>query len=246
MSVEQLQQEDNKQMLPVYLEIVQRNSARIGDLITELLKSSRPSELQFERTSLQGVMDEAITGALDRITLQRINMKIRYSDDPAWINADKQKLRMAFLNIIINALEAMENRKGELDISVEYDPSQHNVIIRDTGVGIPEENITRLFEPYFTSKRNGMGLGLASTLNILQSHKANIDVQSTLNKGTAFTNLLSCISKLKWFPGEQTINLTVIFHFRLPRTFLLFQLRSAYQNKQTFCWNCYSNSTRSP
>ena len=187
MSVEQLQQEDNKQMLPVYLEIVQRNSARIGDLITELLKSSRPSELRFERTSLQGVMDEAITGALDRITLQRINMKIRYSDDPAWINADKQKLRMAFLNIIINALEAMENRKGELDISVEYDPSQHNVIIRDTGVGIPEENITRLFEPYFTSKRNGMGLGLASTLNILQSHKANIDVQSTLNKGTAFT-----------------------------------------------------------
>lgn len=187
MSVEQLMQEDNKEMIPVYLEIVHRNSDRIGDLITELLNSSRPSELEFERTSLQGVLDEAITGALDRITLQRINMKIRYSDEPAWISADKKKLRIAFLNIIVNALEAMENRKGELEITVQNDSTEHRVIIRDTGIGIPEENISRLFEPYFTSKRNGMGLGLASTLNILQSHKANIDVDSIINVGTAFT-----------------------------------------------------------
>jgi signal transduction histidine kinase len=187
LSVEQLLQEDDKEMIPVYLEIVHRNSDRIGDLITELLNSSRPTELQFERTSLQGVLDEAITGALDRITIQRVNMKIRYSDEPALISADKKKLRIAFLNIIVNALEAMENRRGELDISVENDSAEHRVIIKDTGIGIPEENISRLFEPYFTSKRNGMGLGLASTLNILQSHKANIDVQSILNEGTVFT-----------------------------------------------------------
>jgi signal transduction histidine kinase len=59
-------------------------------------------------------------------------------------------------------------------------------MIRDNGCGIPEENISRLFEPYFTSKRNGMGLGLAATLNILQSHKASIDVTSMLKKGTTF------------------------------------------------------------
>ena len=193
LSVEQLLQEDNKEMIPVYLEIVHRNSDRIGDLITELLNSSRPTELQFEKTSLQGVLDEAITGALDRITIQRVNMKIRYSDEPAWISADKKKLRIAFLNIIVNALEAMENRRGELDISVENDSAEHRVIIKDTGIGIPEENISRLFEPYFTSKRNGMGLGLASTLNILQSHKANIDVQSILNEGTVFTISLQAL-----------------------------------------------------
>lgn len=186
MSIEQLMQEDNKDMIPVYHEIVLRNSDRIGDLITELLNSLRPSELEFERTSLQGVLDEAITGALDRITLQRINMKIKYSDEPAWISADRNKLRIAFLNIIVNALEAMENRKGSLEISVENDSAEHRVLIMDTGIGIPEENISRLFEPYFTSKRNGMGLGLASTLNILQSHKANIDVDSVVNVGTAF------------------------------------------------------------
>jgi signal transduction histidine kinase len=59
-------------------------------------------------------------------------------------------------------------------------------VISDNGCGISEENISRLFEPYFTSKRNGMGLGLASTLNIIQSNKGAIDVKSTLNVGTSF------------------------------------------------------------
>ena len=63
----------------------------------------------------------------------------------------------------------------------------HTVVIKDNGCGIPEDHISRLFEPYFTSKRNGMGLGLAATLNILQSHKANIDVTSVINQGTTFT-----------------------------------------------------------
>ncbi len=63
---------------------------------------------------------------------------------------------------------------------------QTQVIIKDNGCGITEENLSRLFEPYFTAKRNGMGLGLSSTLNILQSHKAEVEVQSKLNEGTSF------------------------------------------------------------
>ena len=63
---------------------------------------------------------------------------------------------------------------------------EHVVIISDNGSGISQENLGKLFEPYFTSKRNGMGLGLASTLNILQSHDAFVDVQSKLNEGTSF------------------------------------------------------------
>jgi signal transduction histidine kinase len=61
------------------------------------------------------------------------------------------------------------------------------VSIQDNGCGISQENLSHLFEPYFTSKRNGMGLGLASTLNILQSHQASIDVQSAVEEGTSFT-----------------------------------------------------------
>ncbi len=100
--------------------------------------------------------------------------------------ANKEKLRIAFLNIVINAVEAMEPGIGVLTVSIDSAKNVHSVIIKDNGCGIPEENVSRLFEPYFTSKRNGMGLGLAATLNILQSHKANIDVTSVLKQGTVF------------------------------------------------------------
>ncbi|HYK57425.1 MAG TPA: ATP-binding protein, partial [Flavisolibacter sp.] len=74
-----------------------------------------------------------------------------------------------------------------MTISIYSVKDTHVVAIKDNGCGIAEENISKLFEPYFTSKRNGMGLGLAATLNILQSHKANIDVTSIVNHGTMFT-----------------------------------------------------------
>jgi PAS domain S-box-containing protein len=188
MSVEQLahttEEEDENTL---FLDIIQRNSKRIGDIITELLDTARPTELTFERYSLQSVMDEAIAEALDRITLQHINMDLRYTNHPCYIMANKEKLRIAFLNIVINAVEAMEPGSGILSITIDTQKNMHTVIIKDNGCGIPEENISRLFEPYFTSKRNGMGLGLAATLNILQSHKANIDVSSVLKQGTTFT-----------------------------------------------------------
>jgi len=100
--------------------------------------------------------------------------------------ADTEKLKIAFLNIIINAVEAMEEGSGLLEISVMEDLHSHLVHIKDNGCGISEENLSKLFEPYFTSKRNGMGLGLATSLNIIQSHKASIEVQSNPNQGTVF------------------------------------------------------------
>lgn len=189
MSVEQLLQDPSQPdpvETPLFLDIIQRNSKRIGDIITELLDTSRPTELVFDTYSLQAIMDESISEALDRITLQHVNMQIRYSNEPCYIMANKEKLKIAFLNIIINAVEAVESVTGEISISIDGMKESHVVTIKDNGCGIPEENISRLFEPYFTSKRNGMGLGLAATLNILQSHKASVDVTSALKQGTTF------------------------------------------------------------
>lgn len=189
MSVEQLLQnnEGNIEEAPLFLDIIHRNSKRIGGIITELLDTSRTTDLVFDKCTLQGVMDESISESLDRITLQHVNMQIRYSNIPCYVMANKDKLKIAFLNIIINAVEAVEMITGELNISIDTSKDAHIVTIKDNGCGIPEENISRLFEPYFTSKRNGMGLGLAATLNILQSHKATIDVTSALKQGTTFT-----------------------------------------------------------
>jgi len=90
------------------------------------------------------------------------------------------------LNIIINAIEAMKAGEGKLTIGIKNDNANYVVSIDDNGSGISEENIAKLFEPYFTSKSNGMGLGLAATLNIFQSHTALIEVQSKINQGTSF------------------------------------------------------------
>jgi PAS domain S-box-containing protein len=168
-----------------YLEIIQRNSNRIGALITELLNSSRPVEMKMENHVLQSIMDESILDAIDRLTLQRIKLEIKYPDTPVHVTVDKEKLKLAFSNILINATEAINHKQGRISVVVNYTPDP-SIVISDNGCGISEENISRLFEPYFTSKRNGMGLGLASTLNIIQSNKGAIDVKSTLNVGTSF------------------------------------------------------------
>lgn len=170
----------------ICLEIINRNSKRIGDLITELLNSSRPDQVSVERMSLQSIMDETLETAMDRITLRQIELDREYLQAPAWVMADKEKLKIAFLNIIINAIEAMQEKEGKLTIRIQKKNNQYVVSIGDNGCGISDENIGHLFEPYFTSKQNGMGLGLASTLNILQSHNASFDVQSKLNSGTEF------------------------------------------------------------
>lgn len=188
LSVEHLRDEikDNENCI-LYMGIIQRNSTRIGGLITELLNSSRPAEMKREPQILQSILDESISDAIDRLTLQGINMQIKYPDEPVIVSVDKDKLKLAFSNIIVNATEAISGPGGLISIVVESNDKYNSVTIRDNGCGITEENISRLFEPYFTSKRNGMGLGLASTLNIIQSNKATIDVKSEVNVGTAFT-----------------------------------------------------------
>jgi PAS domain S-box-containing protein len=169
-----------------YLDIISRNSHRINDLISELLNSSRPAEIILERTILQDVINQSLSDATDRIKLKRIRLKRSFPHEPAYILSDAQKLGIAFLNIIINAIEAMPTESGLLIVSIQNEALHYKVSIQDNGTGITDENISRLFEPYFTSKKEGLGLGLAATLNILQSHKASIEVQSKLGQGTSF------------------------------------------------------------
>jgi PAS domain S-box-containing protein len=170
----------------IYLDIIDRNGKRINDLITELLTSSKPTDLAFEKIVLQTVIDEAIAAALDRLTLKHIKLKINYPETPCYVRGDKSKLKIAFLNLIINAIEAIDHNAGEIVVTLACSEENNTVEIVDNGCGIPPENLSKLFEPYFTSKRNGIGLGLASTLNILQAHNATIEVKSTPKAGSTF------------------------------------------------------------
>jgi len=170
-----------------YLDIIIRNSKRISSLITELLDSSRPTEIELEKIILQHVMDESIASAMDRIQLKHIALDVQYTCAEAMIMGDFNKLKIAFVNIIINAIEAMKEEGGRLLIAIDDDPLNYYVHFNDNGIGISDENIIKLFEPYYTSKPSGMGLGLSSTLNIIRSHEAFIEVNSKLGIGSMFT-----------------------------------------------------------
>jgi two-component system, sporulation sensor kinase E len=185
-SVEELNSEDNNEQTKTYLEIIGRNSKRINDLISELLNSSRPAELTMQKLALQNLINQSLSIASDRITLKKIKVSLSFPSVPSYIMGDEAKLNIVFLNIIINAIEAISHDNGLLNISIESTSSLYQVAISDNGSGISEENVARLFEPYFTSKKNGMGLGLASTLTILQSHKGSIEVKTKLGTGTTF------------------------------------------------------------
>ena len=186
LSVEQMLQDELDEAAQLYLSMIQRNSKRISDLISELLNTSRPSEISLEEHILQTILDDVINAAIDRLTLKRIKLELDYPEDSLSIMADKEKLKIALLNIIINAIEAMEEGSGKLAVVLKLQNDQVVLRITDNGCGISEENISRLFEPYFTQKRNGVGLGLAFTLNILQAHKASIEVSSSPGMGTTF------------------------------------------------------------
>jgi len=185
LSIEQLLPLEKDEFQKSFMDIIQRNSLRINNIITELLNLAKPSDLIILEHSLQDIMDESISRTADRIKLQNIHVKKHYPSHPAILRADKEKLIIVFTNIIINAIEAM-NTNGLLNISITESEEGYEVCIKDNGKGFTNEYQSRLFEPFFTMKKNGMGLGLTVAYSILQSHNAKIKAQSKENEGTEF------------------------------------------------------------
>jgi PAS domain S-box-containing protein len=186
LSTEQLEHLIDNEQSQICFNIIKRNSKRIDAIMAELLKPANNGELSLEKSSLQFIIEESIDAAIDRIKLRNIEVQKEYMEEVAWVMADREKLKIALLNIIINAVEAMSENGGQLNISLKKNEQHYVVSIADNGCGVSEENLPLLFEPYFTSKKQGMGIGLASTQNILNYHKAEISVISQLNKGTTF------------------------------------------------------------
>jgi len=170
----------------ILFEMVQRNSNRINQLITDLLNSTKFAELSYAKISINKLLDEAVELAMDRIVLYNISVVKKYSADICDVSVDREKLKIAFLNIIVNAIEAMEPGKGILTINTRAENNKCVIEIADNGSGMDPESLGRLFEPYFTSKPKGNGLGLTNTQNIILNHKGTIQAESEKGKGTTF------------------------------------------------------------
>lgn len=176
----------DNEAVKLYSDIIWRNANRIEQLMDEMLNSSKPKELNLELVSVTEIMKETIALAIDRINLKQIRLKTNFESDLPSLLADKEKIKIAFLNVIINAVEAMQPGRGILKIDAKSSEGFIMVDIEDNGKGIVPEDIEKLFDPFYTSKEGGMGLGLTSTKNILNSHSATIEVKSKINEGTTF------------------------------------------------------------
>lgn len=173
--------------LELYFDIVRRNCERINQLITELLNSTRPDEFTFVNYSISLLINETLQLANDRIQLKEIWLVKNFKHTNDILKIDPIKLKIAILNIIINAIEAMSPGTGQLIVQTSNTETQFTLKIKDNGIGIPEENMAQLFEPFFTGKIKGTGLGLTSTQNIIHNHQGNILVESEVGKGTEFS-----------------------------------------------------------
>lgn len=169
-----------------YVDIIKRGAERINDIITQLLHSSKAIEIRPELVDLNALLREVISIAQDRIDLKKIKTEISLLNFPVVRTLDKEKFKIAILNLVVNAVEAMEGENSLLTLSLNQNLEHTTILIKDNGSGIKEEDLKMLFEPYFTTKKTGMGLGLVSTLNIIKSHKGHIEVDSKPNVGTAF------------------------------------------------------------
>lgn len=170
---------------------------RINKIVQGLLSFARPSELNSMEINLEQLINQTLLLVNNTLKKQRIEVEFEYFTEQTTIMGDAEQLKQVCLNIILNAVEAMkendESHPRTLYISIEegtlIDVRSRYLLIsfEDTGKGIDEEDIENVFNPFFTTKEEGTGLGLAICFGIINRHKGELEVRSTLGKGTCFT-----------------------------------------------------------
>jgi signal transduction histidine kinase len=171
---------------PFLLDMIRRNANRINQLVSDLLHSTRFAQLDFVKVDINQLVDETLEMAKDRIELNHIRVEKKYLREKCMVPVDPEKLKLALLNIIVNAIEAMEKEKGVLTIQTAVEGDKCVIQISDNGSGMDDDALQKVFEPYFTTKMKGTGLGLTNTQNIILNHRGNISATSQAGRGTTF------------------------------------------------------------
>jgi signal transduction histidine kinase len=164
---------------------------RINARITEFLSYSRPADLQMSRVDLREMVNDALRIVEGEASERGIETRVEQDDKLPRIVGDAESLRSLFTNLIINGVQAIEGRDdggGRLSIKLSTEDTHRvRADVSDTGIGIPPENISQVFEPYFSTKETGTGLGLAIVKKAVDDHHGTITVTSKPGEGTTFT-----------------------------------------------------------
>ncbi len=176
--------------------MIKEAAERINHIITRLLEFARASHLTFHPYGICAIIEEGISLVENQAHLRNIEIERVYPEEDIIVNADKTLLSQVFLNLATNSLDAISH-EGKITIRVEKENDFCKIEFSDTGCGISEEDIGKIFDPFYTKKREGKGtgLGLSIVALIISKHKGKIEVRSKPGVGTKFTIRLPIFKK---------------------------------------------------
>lgn len=177
----------------IYMDIIKENCIKIDQLTTDFIASTEPKSLSFETIEVDPFLTEIISEA--QLLLQ-IRVSYSVSQQQLYINADAEKLRDAVMNLFKNAAEALPDNDRNVSVLIEHTAAKLYIKISDTGCGIDEEEVDKIFEPFYTTKLRSSGLGLTYTQRIIEAHNGSVIIESQKNIGTSATVILSLAKQL--------------------------------------------------
>ncbi|SMC27368.1 Signal transduction histidine kinase [Desulfacinum hydrothermale DSM 13146] len=171
---------------------VEQEVARARDIVKGLLEFSRAKEFTIVPTNLNEVVAKTVRLISSQVP-PGVRIETRVSENMV-VEMDPQRMQQVFLNLFMNAIQAMPEGRGEIWVTAEYDQAAQQVLIRvrDTGCGMSEEVASKIFDPFFTTKEVGAGTGLGMSIayGIVEKHRGHIEVESREGEGTTFTIIL--------------------------------------------------------
>jgi signal transduction histidine kinase len=163
---------------------------RLDQVVVGFLKFARPDELRLQPVQLSTVISEVVSMATPEAEAHGVTVRAECPSSLPDINADPGMLQQAVLNLALNACQAMPNG-GTLKLSCRTAARRRvEIEVEDTGVGIPPDNLSKIFDLYFTTKDPGTGIGLSMVYRIVQLHDGEVEVESTPGRGTRFRLVL--------------------------------------------------------
>jgi PAS domain S-box-containing protein len=172
-------------VLDKYIAVVNEEIDRLNRIVVDFLFAVRPMDLEPREGDINALIAELVEFVRYELDEARINCVMELSENMPPIDFDERFMKQALLNLIKNAIAAMSGG-GTLTITTGFNDTEIQISVKDTGIGISEENLPKIFEPYFTTKPTGTGLGLTLVFKIIREHRGDLNVKSREGEGTDF------------------------------------------------------------
>ena len=169
-----------------YVQVIEDEIQQIELITAELLLLAKPQEFHFKKTDIVAIVDYCLHVMEGGAYQREVEFVREFEQEAIWIVCDSQKIKQVFINLFKNALEAME-RPGQIVVQIKNSEDYVYITIIDQGIGIPENMLAMITEPFFTTKPQGSGLGLMICKKIIEEHKGYMDIHSEEGRGTTLT-----------------------------------------------------------